>query len=844
MRDPNRARVLSLFPSAMAACLALAATFAASAAAQTPPDLLDSPALRLLTNGPVLTGDVNGDGHVDLIYHQNAFTPVTLGVMLGDGLGKFGPEVPTSIAPVSPWELSAGDFDGDGRTDLAFIELNSKNVRVLHGADDGTFVDGLTLPLAQPGLAEHLTLCDADEDGRLDLIASQDNTNRLTLYRGAEGGGFVSPPTQIIADTSTSLLESADFDGDGHVDLITRFGSANPSPSIMFGPGDGSFAPPEEVAPIKFHAIGDLDGDGRVDVIGLSEVDGGEDYWSWQPGGRFVSTPIATDIPEAELREIGVGDLDRDGVDELLIAYTKGRLEVFGPAEGDGLQVAARYGIGGDPESLTVVDVDQDGGADLVAAEQHATVILSGRGDGTLQPMYHFDDSVFDLAAADLTGDGLPDVVAVFGNQQPTHLLRGRLGGGLEPPEFIDAGPDPSRVWVVDATGDGELDVLTRCTNAIAVAAGHGDGQFDPPLLSVQPTNIAFAEVGQFGGDALPDVGVILQELPNPGRYVHFLVNSNGVFTESGSTLVSPAWTYPTEFTVGDVDGDDDLDLLVRWNAGWLRVFINQPTGYEPGYVAEYYGFEPRLVDIDLDGDGDLVSRHFDVEVRLGDGAGGFAEPFEYEMPGVVYEILVEDIDGDDVPDLVFGGSGASFFQDNISVALGLGGGSYGPFTYWATGASVLIAKPADMNADGQTDLVLALADWQLAIVENGHGPWEKRGHSMAGAAGYSRLEGFGPLVPGSSVTLRVSNGLPGAFAFLIAGQSEVLAPFKGGVLVPQPSLIVPVAPLDAQGALQVSGAWPASMPSGAGFSIQVWRAEPGAPSGFAATTAIEGTTP
>src|SRR6185295_11062263 len=168
-----------------------------------------------------------------------------------------------------------------------------------------------------------------------------------------------------------------------------------------------------------------------------------------------------------------------------------------------------------------VVDVDADGGADVVAAEQQVTVILSGRGDSTLQPMYHFDDAVFDLAAADLTGDGLPDVVAVFGNQQPTHLLRGRLGGGLEPPEFIDAGPDPNRVWLVDATGDGELDVLTRCTNAIAVAAGHGDGQFDAPLLSVQPASIAFAELAPFGGDALPDFGVILQEPPQPaGRYV------------------------------------------------------------------------------------------------------------------------------------------------------------------------------------------------------------------------------------------------------------------------------------------------------------------------------------
>jgi hypothetical protein len=128
-------------------------------------------------------------------------------------------------------------------------------------------------------------------------------------------------------------------------------------------------------------------------------------------------------------------------------------------------------------------------------------------------------------------------------------------------------------------------------------------------------------------------------------------------------------------------------------------------------------------------------------------------------------------------------------------------------------------------------------------VIENGEGPWSKLGHSLAGAEGWSRLQGFGPLTPGSSATVRVSNGQGGSLAILIAGLGQLLAPFKGGVLVPQPTLIVPLGPLDATGTRQVSGLWPASMPLDASYALQVWRPEAGAPSGFAATTAILGTT-
>jgi hypothetical protein len=841
---------------------ALVAMSGAHAAAQTAPSLLHTPVLPIHSQQPIIAGDVNGDGHVDLVGVLDQYVSPKLGVYLGDGVGDFSPPISTDVAPNVPIHLAGGDFDHDGRMDVAFLLGTTASVKVLFGASDGSFVDPVTLPLAAGGSGQDLTLCDATGDGNLDLVGAYADSPlppaRLTLYAGTGDGGFKSPPGQIVALDNPKLVTHGDFDGDGDVDLL----AADPLHTVVvWGHGDGSFDLPETLAGITAimpaetawvtKTTGDLDGDGRDDIACVIH-DGVREILFWKPGIGFSGTPIESEHFSPP-RAGGIADLDRDGLAELLLAYSEHTIEILKPGGAVGWTVAGRYGTSYFAWSLHAIDVDEDGGLDVVSAGSFlggppgTATLLSGQGDGLLQNVYGLVQRPLDVAVADMTGDGFADVVAVLGVGTPAQLLRGRFDGGLDQPESIDVGSQAEQIFLVDATGDGKLDLLTTGGTAIAVAAGHDDGSFDPPVLSPVSEVIVESRLAPFGGDGLPDLALLLRDPPSYyAHQVHFLINGGGRFTDIGSTVVTPPGTDTKDFEVADLDHDQDTDLLVKWNAGYLRVFINQPTGFEPGLLQQMSGFLLGAEDYDLDGHVDVADgRSGGFEILSGDGAGGFPVLTTYPTPGLwPMNLTIVDLDGDGLLDRVVGGELAFGGTGDLWVALGLHGGSFTPYTQWFTDGTSMIVRPTDVNGDGAIDLIDSLRDGQLMVLENGQGPWSELGHSLAGVAGWSRLQGFGPLTPGSTATLRISNGPPGVPALLVAGHSTLNAPFKGGALVPQPSMFLMLGALDAQGSLQISGTWPASMPPGGSFAMQVWRPEPGAPSGFGATTAIRGTTP
>ena len=848
MSTPTRSgRCRVLRAAARLALPALVAGFATPLAdrpaAQSPPaDLLVPPAFHLSTGDPFVTGDANADGHVDIIYHRFFPAPKSLAVVLGDGLGGFGPAIPTSIAPVVPRLLRGGDLDHDGDTDLAYIVDGTATMQVRLSLGDGSFSEPVTLPMAHAGVAFRLLVCDATGDGHLDLVASQEGTNRFTLYVGVGDGTFASPPSEIIAYAGAGLAASGDLDGDGNLDLACIGGLfVGGEHNVLFGTGGGAFGPPQP-AGCNFGqpplAVADLTGDGRDDFAPVNAS--GHAVLSWS-GSGLVTKPIDLPYPSPEQTTAATGDLDRDGLAELLLADTNGRLVVVRPS-GDEFEVSAEFGVERFPKDLHVVDIDEDGGMDVLSLREMVSV-RSGQGDGSLQPMYMLAGTAADMAVGDVTGDGFSDVVCVLGAGHPAQLLRGQLGGGLSPAPPLDLGPEPDQVWLLDATGDGQLDLLTSGGSTIAVAAGRGDGSFGPPLLSPVAGDIEHAEVAPFGGDALPDLAVLLDDVGvGQPSFVHVLVNSGGSFVAVESTSVSPPGGTASTFAAADVDGDLDTDLIVSWGGGYLRVFIRQPLGYEPGFLVEQTVLGPiSAADLDRDGDVDIaLEAPPGVVIRSGDGAGDFSAVSTVTIPAL-QRFELADLDADGWLDIV--GSRWNL-NSELAVVLARPGGGFGTYGSWGVGAFALFTRSADINRDGKPDVVVALDQSRLAVVENGTGPWSKLGHSLGGAEGFSRLQGFGPLTPGSPVTVRISNGQAGSPAILVAGLSQILAPFKGGVLVPQPTLVVPLGVLDEAGARQVSGLWPTTMPHDASYSLQVWRPEAGAPSGFGATTAIEGMTP
>jgi hypothetical protein len=157
----------------------------------------------------------------------------------------------------------------------------------------------------------------------------------------------------------------------------------------------------------------------------------------------------------------------------------------------------------------------------------------------------------------------------------------------------------------------------------------------------------------------------------------------------------------------------------------------------------------------------------------------------------------------------------------------------------------------ADLDGSGFPDLVGLCGHSNLGIgsfVSVLHGispsPWHNVGHALAGGNGVPKLTGTGTLQPGSTVALTIDDGRPFGSAVLAIGSPAIDAPFKGGVFVPNPQLLVFGLPLDVDGHFSGGGTWYSTIPPGFPVYFQAWIPDPIGPAGYASTNGIEGTTP
>ena len=128
--------------------------------------------------------------------------------------------------------------------------------------------------------------------------------------------------------------------------------------------------------------------------------------------------------------------------------------------------------------------------------------------------------------------------------------------------------------------------------------------------------------------------------------------------------------------------------------------------------------------------------------------------------------------------------------------------------------------------------------------VDGGGAPaWSDLGHGLAGAGGVPVLVGSGSLAGGSQCTLALNLARPSAPLWLVAGLTQIDAPFKGGVLVPDPLIVVGTS-TNVSGAFSLLFGIPVGVPAGTDLVMQGWIADPIAVKGLAASNAVKGTTP
>ncbi len=484
----------------------------------------------------VSSADLNGDGLPDLVLTNGGVVEIALQVFINNGDGTFSAGQAIE-GPVGGQLLSSVIFDGDedGKPDLLFTD--SYGVAwFAHGNGDGTFSTNPT-EFGVGDLPYGLGVADLNGDGHLDLITSGVLAEALPGY-GAEAGNLTSvllgdgkgnfgPASVYRGDLGAFSLAIADFNGDGHPDIVTA--NQETDSSVLFlNDGHGGFGEPKgewigellgpSNAPRSNMMSVDVDGDGKPDVV-LMEWNAGSDPYNQltvmlNEGSGNFSPPIRSDVINsnnsicfgdfvlADFRGTGLPDFLSIGCDA---GFAGAPYISFAPSGAGGHFGAPTAATpAGAQGVLGVGDFNGDSKLDFVAAtggmgsagQSIQVTTFIGNGDGTFKtgPSQTFGNTVnYPVAVyvGDFNRDGKPDILLFLESnggfaQAQVYELLGKGDGSFQSPNllFSDFGP----MIVADVNNDGHPDIIESAyelnQNGILVPAqfsiylGQADGSF------------------------------------------------------------------------------------------------------------------------------------------------------------------------------------------------------------------------------------------------------------------------------------------------------------------------------------------------------------------------------
>jgi hypothetical protein len=312
--------------------------------------------------GGVAAGDFNGDGRLDLATANN---DGGISVLIGKGDGTFHPQVVYGAGSF-PANIYAGDFNNDGKLDLAVVNYDDGAVGVLLGNGDGTFQP--QTEYGSVGGAVDAKIADFNNDGNLDFVVSDRFGNDVAVLLGNGDGTFQPQRTFSTGDGPWSPVVG-DVNGDGILDILVTAGG---EVSELIGKGDGTFKPYTVLA------------------IGASG------------NGPYIT----------------LGDLNRDGKLDIVEGNNGLNTVTVALGKGDGtFESALTYHVGGAPGQPVIFDFNQDGIPDIAVTNWNTNDIelLLGRGDGTFDEpitLYKAAEVPNFMITGDLNGDGRTDLIA------------------------------------------------------------------------------------------------------------------------------------------------------------------------------------------------------------------------------------------------------------------------------------------------------------------------------------------------------------------------------------------------------------------------------------------------
>jgi hypothetical protein len=522
----------------------------------------------------VAVADLNGDGKPDLVVANEYSNSVSVFLNMttpGAAAPSFAANVDFATGSL-PDAVTVKDLNGDGKLDV-IVANNSSTVSVLLNT---------TMPGTAPSFAAHMdsatgqtptsvAAADFNGDGLPDLVTANftDNTVSVLLNTTVLGAATVVPDfpqTTFATGTEPLSVVVRDLNGDGKPDLlITNYGDNTASVLLNTttpGASTPSFAAQQTFATGSgptFPAVGDLNGDGRPDVIVPNFLSNTVSVLlnATTPGSNTASfAPQQTFAVGSKPRSVALADVNGDDKLDLIVAnYTSNTVSVLLNTTTPGSLTASfaaqqTFAVGSYPRSVTAADVNGDGKPDLVVTNllnNTVSVLLNtttpGSFTASFAPQQTFATGPLpeSVTVGDVNGDGKPDlVVANRGASTVSVLLNttppGSLTASFATQQTFAVGNSPRWIALGDINGDGKPDLLvdnngdgTLSVLLNTTAPGAAGASFAAQQVFATGSQAESVAVGDVNGDGRPDIFVA-----NAGsNTVSVLLNTPEVITRA-----------------------------------------------------------------------------------------------------------------------------------------------------------------------------------------------------------------------------------------------------------------------------------------------------------------------
>ena len=520
--------------------------------------------------------------------------------------------------------------------------------------------------------------------------------------------GFGYPNVLVGAEHTMSRL--ADVDGDGKPDLISPE-LAQGVVAIARGRGDATFADPARYPagsqPVGID-VGDLDSDGDVDVVAVSQASGDDFIYLLrnQGDGTFAAaTTLAAPTP----RRVFVASIDDDIRPDLVTVSFSGQSVSVLLGTATGFATPITIGVGMQPLTAAIADLDDDGKLDILAVGLSSSLvgtlaILHNTGGGAfVVTTQMFPDQLNDIAVADFDGDGKRDVALATTSSVIVHAGTGTttLGTASSIPFRVAHG-----LGVADLDHDSDPDLAVVGWAGLAVLRSSPTG-FTSTVTPFELPGPEHVTAGDVDADGITDL--VLANAGNGGGLAVLRNPGTGSFTLGTKIDSGELWVV----AAGDLDLDGKEDV-VRVTADSVVVYLQRAGALVPGFQEPVTGGGSAAIgDLNEDHIPDFViATQNEMIVFIGQGQGAFAPGVHSPSGSYSSKIELVDLGGGCAPEIVVthpaapvGLEGAA--AETVGVFRNRGDGTFdAEVTYGApfTASSTV----GDFDGDGIPDLAIA----------------------------------------------------------------------------------------------------------------------------------------